>query len=104
MNKIKADEIMEEIQDTIDYLNVYVYDDEKAKKEAKEEAEWDDDIDTMYENAVVDKCDDDVIGMYEFFKRLERIYIKDIKPLLKECEKNTYIPEAIKMREEAFHD
>jgi hypothetical protein len=94
----------EEIQDTIDYLGIYVDDDQKAKKEAEEEAEWDDDIDIDYKNAVVDKCDDDVIAMYEFFDGVEQIYIKSIKPLLEECRKNTYIPEAIKMRKEVSND
>jgi hypothetical protein len=102
MNKIKADEIIEEIYDTLGYLRCYVGDDQKAKKEAEEEAKkgvWDADVE--YEKTMCDKCDDDVIGMYEFFDRLEKIYIKDIKPVLKECRKDTYIPEAIRMIKEA---
>jgi hypothetical protein len=101
MEKLK-EEILESICDTIDYLGIYVDDDKKAKKEAEEEAEYDDDIDTNYENAVVDKCDENVLEMYEFLNRVEHLYLERVKPLLTECREQSYIPEAIRMREECF--
>jgi hypothetical protein len=101
MNKKELKKIIDEIFDQTLYLYAYAGDDEKAKKEAEEkrkEGYWN--ADTYYDDFVAEKCDNNIINMYNFLNKIEEMYKNHIQPLLKICREETGILETIKMKKE----